>query len=230
MTPTETSDLSYRRYMVMAQLQDELNELVQKDWHLAKNDWGAFAMVEAGELLDHYGWKWWKHQEQDLQQAKLEAIDLLHIALSIHLEITFNTSNSSGPYDKNLDISTVAFSFSNYSYLETAMTLFPTVSLALKDIVIGAAAGPIPLASFNALCGHLGLDEDEIFSLYLGKNALNIFRQRNGYKDGTYTKHWDGLEDNQHLEAIMNEATTESIEPEEMMDWVLNKLQSCYVS
>ena len=33
---------------------------------------------ECSELLDHYGWKWWKHQATDLDQVKLEIVDIWH--------------------------------------------------------------------------------------------------------------------------------------------------------
>ena len=33
---------------------------------------------------------------------------------------------------------------------------------------------------------------DELFSLYIGKNVLNGFRQNNGYKSGEYRKLWQG--------------------------------------
>ena len=38
--------------------------------------------------------------------------------------------------------------------------------------------------------------EVDLYNLYSGKNILNQFRQDNGYKEGTYTKIWDGVEDN----------------------------------
>ena len=44
-----------------------------------------------------------------------------------------------------------------------------------------------------------GLDFDNLYSAYVGKNVLNFFRQDNGYKDGTYVKNWAGREDNEHL-------------------------------
>ncbi len=34
----------------------------------------------------------------------------------------------------------------------------------------------------------IALDRDELYRLYIGKNVLNIFRQNNGYRDGTYLK------------------------------------------
>jgi len=39
----------------------------------------------------------------------------------------------------------------------------------------------------------------------VGKNMLNLFRQEQGYQQGTYQKRWAGREDNEHLMDILNE-------------------------
>ncbi|MEC7125486.1 MAG: dUTP diphosphatase, partial [Pseudomonadota bacterium] len=44
----------------------------------------------------------------------------------------------------------------------------------------------------------------ELFRQYVGKNVLNVFRQDNGYKDGTYRKLWGGREDNEVLVDIIH--------------------------
>ena len=36
-------------------------------------------------MLDHYGWKWWKHQSPDLDQVRLELVDIMHFAMSDYL-------------------------------------------------------------------------------------------------------------------------------------------------
>ena len=58
---------------------------------------------------------------------------------------------------------------------------------------------------FTCLCNTLGLTFAKLSSMYISKNVLNIFRQNNGYKDGTYEKTWFGKEDNVHLMEIFNE-------------------------
>ena len=40
---------------------------------------------------------------------------------------------------------------------------------------------------------------DLFFAQYVKKNILNIFRQKNGYKEGTYHKEWFNQEDNVFL-------------------------------
>jgi hypothetical protein len=41
--------------------------------------------------------------------------------------------------------------------------------------------------------------------MYVAKNWLNTFRQENGYKDGTYRKIIDGVEDNKLLFKLVEE-------------------------
>lgn len=50
---------------------------------------------------------------------------------------------------------------------------------------------------------------DYFVGLYFGKNALNKFRQDNGYKENTYIKHWfDGNEDNVHMMDVIKRINT----------------------
>ncbi len=47
-------------------------------------------------------------------------------------------------------------------------------------------------------------DIESIWSEYIVKNTLNSFRKNNGYKEGTYIKIWDDLEDNEVAKTIMS--------------------------
>ena len=49
---------------------------------------------------------------------------------------------------------------------------------------------------FFNIISHLDIDVEDLYKRYVIKNQLNIFRQKNGYKNGTYVKLWDGIEDN----------------------------------
>ena len=49
----------------------------------------------------------------------------------------------------------------------------------------------------------------------MGKNILNVFRQNNGYKDGSYIKIWNGKEDNEVMSEILN---SNDIKPKELYD------------
>ena len=52
-----------------------------------------------------------------------------------------------------------------------------------------------------SMCTIAGLTAEDVVDLYFKKNKLNHDRQDGGYKDGTYDKYKDGVEDNV---AIMN--------------------------
>jgi hypothetical protein len=62
--------------------------------------------------------------------------------------------------------------------------------------------------------------------MYIGKNALNIFRQNNGYKDGTYVKIWSDKEDNEYLTHFLKTAKVSN----NLMNEVLDFLQDCYLN
>jgi hypothetical protein len=49
------------------------------------------------------------------------------------------------------------------------------------------------------------MNPDSLFTRYVGKNVLNVFRQDHGYKEGTYIKQWQGREDNEHLVEVLAE-------------------------
>jgi hypothetical protein len=67
---------------------------------------------------------------------------------------------------------------------------------------------------FFALASMGSLNLDQLYRLYVGKNILNRFRQDHGYKEGTYVKIWNGLEDN----AVMKQAWEENpdLTPDEL--------------
>ena len=48
----------------------------------------------------------------------------------------------------------------------------------------------------------IGNDAERLFKLYKLKFVLNQFRQDHGYKDGSYIKMWNGVEDNKAAIAL----------------------------
>lgn len=66
----------------MLELQDSINSLINKEWRHAHNPWYRAIWTECAELMDHIGWKWWKKQEIDIEQAQIELIDIWHFGLS----------------------------------------------------------------------------------------------------------------------------------------------------
>ena len=70
----------------MVELQHQFNKQVAEDY-LDKNfNWNSAIIAESGELLDSLGYKWWKKQEPDMENVKVEAIDLLHFVISDRIQ------------------------------------------------------------------------------------------------------------------------------------------------
>lgn len=55
-----------------------------------------------------------------------------------------------------------------------------------------------------SMCMAAGMTAQDVTDLYFKKNELNHQRQEQGYKEGTYDKYKDGIEDNQRLTASMD--------------------------
>lgn len=174
----------------MLALQDEMNSKVNPEWRSAGNEWYRAIWIEASEMLDHYGWKWWKHQEPDIMQVKLEVVDIVHFALSIRLEQDDSVEQAAA---------TIVEGFENPMQAEDIRKTIECLALlTLTD----------QGAHFNFIAGimkYLDMPFDELYEIYVGKNVLNMFRQDNGYKDGTYNKVWNGREDNEFLADIMQQ-------------------------
>ena len=67
---------------------------------------------------------------------------------------------------------------------------------------------------FFIAISQLDIDIVELYKRYVVKNQLNAFRQQNGYKEGTYIKLWNTVEDNVIAFNIMDE--NPSISPSEL--------------
>ena len=174
---------------IMLSLQDKMNTKVHSEWRDQGFAWFRALWIEAGELMDHQGYKWWKKQTPDTPQVHLEIVDIWHFGLSMLLE------------QHGKDYAAIATSLEqdiNAHTPETDNVLLATEAMAAhalteKQMAVGA---------FVDLLTAAGMDFDSLYTAYVGKNVLNFFRQDNGYKEGTYVKQWAGLEDNEHLVEI----------------------------
>ena len=175
----------------MLELQNKLNAKINPDWLNAGYAWHRAIMVEGIELLEHFGWKWWKKQTPNIAQAKIELVDIWHFALSMYL-VLHNGDVDNAAAELKEDVSPL-------------WTMRDTTTTTLIEVLVAAAArdGHFNAASFTSLMHDLGLSWSELYSTYVAKNVLNMFRQDHGYKEGTYEKDWGGVEDNVRLEQLM---------------------------
>ena len=196
----------------MAAMQEEHNIQVHQNWREEGYEYYRAIWVECAEMLDHFGWKWWKKQSPDMDQVKLELVDIWHFALS---ELIRSKSLEEG----------LAVRLANIRAAEPDPELF-------RRAIESLAASSLNSRSFEMDCfvdamRSLPMELDELFELYIGKNILNRFRQNHGYKEGTYRKEWSGREDNEHL---MEALDTLQVEPDQVPNVLYQELERRYAA
>ena len=198
------------KLLVMLELQDAMNSRVNSDWRNAKNEWYRAIWTECAEMLDHYGWKWWKHQQPDLGQVQLELVDIFHFAMSDYL---LQGNDNQQIAARILD---EMASPGRIDDIRQAIEAMAQSTIAEQSMHFSGFANIMRL---------IDMDFDQLYRLYVGKNVLNFFRQDHGYKDGSYLKVWQGREDNEHLAELLSSLDSESLN---FKDQVYQGLQSRY--
>ncbi len=206
-------------FALQQKLNDETNGLIwtegatQEGRHIA---WLRCIYMEAAEAIDSFNWKHWKDIEgtPDLDNAKVELVDIWHFIMSeaIHFGDT-------------------GFAEA-YADMKPEKEINPELMVEILEKIVASAAGANVDKSQNALyeitglffqaLANMSMDVNELYRRYLVKNQLNTFRQNNGYKDGTYTKIWDAVEDNVVAFEIMES------HPDLTPDELYQKLEATY--
>ena len=216
--------LSSEQASTMLSLQESMNSKVDPDWIKARYPYLRAVAIEGSEAIEHHGWKWWKKQDKDLAQLQMELIDIWHFLLS---EILLRHD---GDQEKALSSLLGALSkvkeqdLINFDGQKIQVNSCDLVS-KLELLIATAISRRIELALFGAIMMDCELSWTDLYSQYVGKNVLNMFRQDNGYKEGTYKKIWDGKEDNEHLVDILI-----SLDPNKtkFKDQIYSALQKAY--
>lgn len=174
----------------MLSMQDRMNQRISSDWIAQNYEWYRALWIECGELIEHYGYKWWKKQTPDIEQVKLEVIDIWHFGMSALFA-----------HDKNVDVLA--------QEITQAIQQRTPSGLNVREATEALAVYSLNTKSFSValfwdLMSAVELSFEELYRQYVGKNVLNFFRQDHGYKEGTYIKKWAGREDNEHLVEILN--------------------------
>ncbi|MEH6550831.1 MAG: dUTP diphosphatase [Pseudomonadales bacterium] len=184
-----------QQFATMLAMQDRMNTRVHESWPEQRFAWHRALWLECGELIDHYGYKWWKKQTPDMEQVKLEIVDVWHFGMSMLFD------------GRTIDDIAVALvqELKEGSVKELGV-IDATEALATTTL----AQRRFSICDFWSLLLAAEMDFDELYSAYVGKNVLNFFRQDNGYQEGTYQKQWLGREDNEHLVEIVAEMDKKS--------------------
>jgi len=144
---------------------------------------------ELAELIDSLPfYKWWTKKPWDLDNAKIEAVDIFHFVL-IYLLIERDIYKHY-IYDKLVAIE------KGFEYLTSKLTI-EEILQNLVDMVNTTYLDLNFYEYLGALIGKLFETFDEFEELYLKKLALNEERQRKGYKENYSAKFLqNGQEDN----------------------------------
>ncbi len=181
--------------IIMLEMQERTNRKVADDWVAKQFEWYRAIWIECAELMDHYGYKWWKQQHADTDQVQLEVVDIWHFGMS-------------ALFDGDKMPATIADEI-------LADLAGPARESGVLEATEALAAHSLQSKGFSArlfrdLMFAAGLDFDSLYRQYIGKNVLNFFRQDFGYKDGSYIKLWGGREDNEHLMEVLAEMDSEA--------------------
>lgn len=205
-----TNAVAIKQLEQMLSLQDAMNSRVSETWRTNGYEWYRAIWVECAEMLDHHGWKWWKHQEIDVAQVQLELVDIFHFGLSLRLMAGDSVQ------DIAAKLATELASASSESDFKIALESL--ASAAVTDKTFDAIA-------FANCMQLMNMDLNELFRQYVGKNTLNFFRQDHGYKEGTYIKIWQGEEDNEVLAKLVEQL---DVSAEDFQQKVYSALKESY--
>jgi len=205
------------KILLMLQLQNQLNNATNgEEWvkGVTKNgktiNWKRCIYMESAEIIDSFAWKHWKNIEAkaDMENVKIEVVDIWHFVMSLAIERYYQELKG-GVEEIALMINELA-SFQktqtpNDEYAD-ADTIMAQVEEIMRDVLEKNGVDLKKLLDdFFMLVLQSGLDLQTLYSLYVGKNILNQFRQDNGYKEGTYIKTWDEQEDNVYMQKLLEE-------------------------
>ncbi len=200
----------------MLNLQQELNDSTNGvDWEIGvtKNgkriDWKRCIYMESAELIDSFAWKHWKaiNQEPDWENIKIEAVDIWHFVMSLLLqEYKLQKRGTIENLAQHIESQESFLPFTTLDY-RPEVTMYEIIEMVEKmmyDVLKPEGFDLDALINdFFKMALHCGVNLKKLYVLYIGKNVLNGFRQDHGYKEGTYTKVWNGEEDNVVMLDIM---------------------------
>jgi len=200
-------------------LQNKLNSRIDKDWINSNQNIKYAILLENAEMLDSFNWKWWKYQETDWENIEIEMVDLFHFlvswALKLKMENLFKGFFISNEISKD-DI---------LSKDEQSKHIMKLMS---EDFMLAISTNNIVTAinTFINCWYMMDKDSEELFRKYKMKYTLNIFRQNNGYSDGTYIKMWENKEDNVWAQSLQVDIKND----EKYIDTLAKKLHDKYSS
>jgi dimeric dUTPase (all-alpha-NTP-PPase superfamily) len=213
------SGIPMNKIETMLRLQQELNDTTNGiGWEngTTKNnkqiDWRRCIWLEAAELVESYPWKHWKSiaAEPDRANIKIEAVDIWHFVMSEALrQYTMEERGDIASLAETM-MATEAYEVFVTGDMPQESDVYDEIACVEKmvELLFANASVEAWTAQFYRVALRSGLNLNELYRLYVGKNILNRFRQDHGYKEGTYSKIWNGEEDNVAMQRLLERETS----------------------
>lgn len=187
--------ISSKKWNYLVEAQSKLNEIAVTGWKDQDLDWDMAIMDEAMEVFNSKNWKWWKDTDKnnvDWDNLEVEMIDIFHFLLSKSIK------------EDNANMIYMAMATAeNDKEAKTLDKFFENFwDQFLMACVIHST--PIQIVAWTEAWYKIG-SFDKLFSGYIIKGALNKIRLEYGYKEGTYKKIWNGLEDNDAVRPLFKD-------------------------
>lgn len=205
--------------LLMLHRQDAQNTIVHPEWRKQNFAFMRAAWTEAGEAMGYLSWEFWKNLSssnyeemfrtaQDKKDFHVELVDCLHFVISELLARELG-SDEPEPFAFQIVASKLlgVFERGKHKHVQghwverfgdvpsdalpegvtpqwTAVRTEELTRTCLEGNVNEAVHLLVELAEFT------DLELKGLIGLYFAKAALNEHRWANGYKEGTYVKHW----------------------------------------
>ena len=180
-------------FNLQRQLNDHTNGVMWVDGITKENrkiSWYRCIYMEAAEAIDSFNWKHWKsiNTDPDWANIKVELVDIWHFIMSELIRLKDeNYANKylqlkpQGDFNSEVLINTLEKMLN----LSVASNIDPKIN-NIHDIT----------DLFFTATSQVDMGIEKLYKRYVVKNQLNTFRQQHGYKDGSYIKLWNAVEDN----------------------------------
>lgn len=207
----------------MFKMQNELNEYTNgKDWKSGKTNnneinWIRCIIFELFEAIDQsFQWKHWKNNKEfkqysiiDLHNLKIELVDTYHFLMSEILK-----QNLENEIYQERILNKLKYLFSRKKTEIKDKNIIENIEKICLNIQLYNVNNNINEKNkllldfyndFFIITSQI-MEFEEFYNLYIKKNVLNLFRQKNGYQTGKYIKNWgkDKIEDNVILKEYLD--------------------------
>jgi len=208
---------------LLVSMQDRLNvQTAGKDWKSQELNFARALRLEAAEAMESTPWKWWKKGTLDLRNLYIEAIDMLHFSISIAIMTKGESSSPESLVEECLAAADMDGA-NSVDLIKAIQERLDTIG-EVSYVCYSPKGVSMVMKHLGSLFRYLGSGRDDIMRTYLGKSVLNLFRQKNGYKNGSYLKMWNGEEDNERMLRIVEELPVDK----SMEKNIMCKLEAAY--